>query len=98
MEWTSPRSRLFRPRLRTRLVAVALFGLLLSVVVRELHHRAELQLARELAKANFQKARAAVDQYLTQVAEQSTAPGPQNERLRRRLLEQSVMFYQAMES
>lgn len=98
MESTSTRSRLFRPRLRTLLVAVALVGLLLAVVVRELHYRAELRLARERAEANFQKAQAAVAQYATQVAEQSTAPGPQNDELRQEYLERSLKFYQGMES
>ena len=98
MESRSARSRVFRPRLRTLLVAVALVGLLLAVVVREARFRAELQRERERAEANFQKARAAVDQYFTRVAEQSAAPGPQNDQLRRELLEASLKFYQGMES
>jgi hypothetical protein len=84
--------------LRTLLVAVAVVGLLLAVVVRELRFRAELQLARESAEANFQKARAAVDRYVTQVAEQSAAPRPQIDELHRELLERSLKFYQGMES
>jgi type II secretory pathway pseudopilin PulG len=84
--------------LRTLLVAVALVGLLLAVVVREVRFRADLQLERELAEANFQKARAAVDQYLTRVAEQSAAPGPQNDERRREILERSLKFYQGMQS
>jgi type II secretory pathway pseudopilin PulG len=83
--------------LRTLLVAVALVGLLLAVVVREARFRAELQRERERAEANFQKARAAVDQYLTRVAEQSAAPGSQNDKLRRELLEQSLKFYERVE-
>jgi hypothetical protein len=98
MEPTFLRSRLFRPRLRTLLVAVALVGLLLAVVVRDIRLRAELQLARERAEAEFQMAQAAVDRYFTQVAEQSAAPGRQNDELRRKLLEQSLKFYQRMES
>jgi len=98
MESRSARSCVFRPRLRTLLVAVALVGLLLAAVVREARFRAERQGERERAEANFQKARAAVDQYLTRVAEQSAAPGPQNDKLRRELLEQSLKFYQGMES
>jgi type II secretory pathway pseudopilin PulG len=84
--------------LRTLLVAVALVGLLLAVVVREVRFRTELQRERARAEANFQKARAAVDQYFTQVAERSAVPGPQNDQLRRELLEQSLKFYQGMES
>jgi hypothetical protein len=84
--------------LRTLLVAVALVGLLLAVVDREVRFRAELQRERARAEANFQMARAAVDQYFFQVAEQSSAPGPQNDRLRRELLESSLRFYQARES
>jgi eukaryotic-like serine/threonine-protein kinase len=98
MESRSARSRMFRPRLRTLLFAVVLVGLLLAVVVREARFRSELQRERERADANFQKARAAVDQYLTRVAEQSAASRPQNDRLRRELLEQSLKFYQGMES
>jgi type II secretory pathway pseudopilin PulG len=89
---------MFRPRLRTLLVAVALVGLLLAVVVREVRFSEELQRERERAEANFQMARAAVDQYFTRVAEQSAAPRPQNDKLRRELLEQSLKFYEGMES
>jgi hypothetical protein len=84
--------------LRTLLVAIALVGLLLAVGVREARYRAELQQARARAEANFQMARAAVDQYLTQVVEQQAVAGPQNDQLRRELLEQSLKFYQGMES
>ena len=98
MESRSTRSRMFRPRLRTLLVVVALVGLLLAVVVREARLRIELQRERARADANFEKARAAVDQYYTQVAEQLAAPGPQNDQLRRELWDQSLKFYQGMES
>jgi hypothetical protein len=84
--------------LRTLLVAVALISLLLAVVVREIHFRAELRRERARAEANLQKARAVVDQYLTQVAEQSTAPGRPNDHLGRELLARSLKFYQGMES
>jgi hypothetical protein len=84
--------------LRTLLVAVALVCLLLAVVVREVSFREELLRERERAEANFQKARAAVDRYFTQVAEQSAAPKLQNDKLRRELLEQSLKLYQGMES
>jgi hypothetical protein len=84
--------------LRTLLVAVPLAGLLLALVVREAQFRVELQRERARAEANLQMARAAVDRYLTQVAEQSTAPGPANDQLRRELLERSLKFYQGMES
>src|SRR3954471_4599374 len=98
MESRPARSRVFRPRLQNLLVAVALVALLLAVVVREARFRAELQRERAQAEANFQTARTAVDQYYTQVAEQSAAPGPQNDRLRRELLERSLKFYQGRES
>jgi hypothetical protein len=96
MESRSTKSRVFRARLRTLLVAVALAGLFLAVVVREAGFRAELRRAR--AEANFQMARAAVDRYYTQVAEQSAAPGPRNDQLRRELLERPLKFYQGSES
>ena len=98
MESRSTTSRVFRPRLRTLLVAVVLIGILLAAVVREVRFRAELQLQRELAEANFQTAQAAVDRYFTQVAEQAAAPRPQNDELRRQLLMRSLEFYQGMES
>ena len=98
MESRSTRSRVFRPRLRTLLVAVALVGLLLAVVVREARLRIELQRERARAEANFDKARAAADQYYTQVAAQSAAPGPQHDQLRRELWERCLKFYQGMES
>jgi eukaryotic-like serine/threonine-protein kinase len=98
MESRSTRSRVFRLRLRTLLVAVALVGFLLAVVVREAHFRTQLQRERARAEANFQMARAAVDRYLTQVAEQSAAPEPQNDELRRDLLERTLKFYQGIES
>ena len=97
MKSRSTRSRVFRPRLRTLLGAVALVGLLLAVVVREARLRIELQRERARALANFEKARAAVDQYYTQVAEQLAAPGPQNDKIRRELWERSLKFYQGME-
>ena len=98
MESRPARSRVFRPRLRNLLVAAALVALLLAVVVREARFRAELQRERMRAEANFQMAQAAVDQYYAQVAEQSAAPGPHNDRLRRELLERSLKFYQGRES
>src|SRR5262249_14341575 len=98
MESRSARSRVFRPRLRTLLVAVALVGLLLAVMVREARFRAELRRERERAEANIQMARAAVDRVYTQVAEQLAAPGPQHDQVGRELLERSLKFYQGMES
>jgi type II secretory pathway pseudopilin PulG len=84
--------------LRTLLVAVALVGLFLAVVVREARFRAERRREQARAEADFQMARAAVDQYYTQVVEQSAAPGPQNDQLRRELLERSLKFYEGIES
>jgi hypothetical protein len=43
-------------------------------------------------------ARAAVDRYFTQVAEQSAIPGPQQDERRQDLLERSLKFYQGTES
>jgi hypothetical protein len=84
--------------LRTLLIVVALASLPLVVVVRELRYRAALQVEQERAEANFRMARAAVDQYLAQVAERSAAPGPQIDKTRRDLLERSLRFYEGMES
>lgn len=98
MESRTTRSGVFRLRLRSLLIAVAFVGLVVAVVVREVHFRAELQLERARAEVNLQKARAAADQFYAQVAEQSAAPGPQNDDLRRELLERSLKFYQGMES
>jgi type II secretory pathway pseudopilin PulG len=98
MESSPPGSPVFRLRLRTLLVAVALVGLALAGVMREAFFRAQLQREKALAQANFQAAQVAVGQYFSQVAEQSAAPGPQNDRLRRESLEQALKFYQGMES
>jgi hypothetical protein len=84
--------------LRTLLVVVALASLPLVVVVRELRHRAELQRQHELAEADFRMAQAAVDQYFTQLAEQSADSGPRNDELRGKLLEQSLKFYEGAET
>jgi hypothetical protein len=77
---------------------VAIVALLLAVVAREARLRVELQRERDRAEANLQKARAAVDQLYTQIAERSVATGPQNDQLRRELLERALKFYQGMES
>jgi hypothetical protein len=98
MESRSTRSRVFRPRVRALLVAVALVGLLLAVAVREARFRAELRRERERAEADFQMAQAAVDRLYTQVAEQSAAAGPQHDQRGRELLERSLKFYQEMGS
>jgi type II secretory pathway pseudopilin PulG len=84
--------------LRTLLVAIALVGLVLALVAREAHFRAELRRERTRALANLQMARVAVDQYLTQVAEQSVADGSRDGEPQRELLEQSLRFYREMES
>lgn len=98
MELRSTRSRVFRPRVRALLVAVALLGLLLAAAVREARFRAELRRERERAEADFQAAQAAVARLYTQVAEQSAAAGPQHDQQGRELLERSLNFYQGMES
>jgi Tfp pilus assembly protein PilE len=98
MESRPTESRAFRLRLRTLLVVVAIVGLVLAVVVREVQFRAELQLERARAEANLRKAQAALDRYYSQVAEQSAAPGPRNDRLRRELLQRALKLYQGMES
>jgi hypothetical protein len=93
MEPASTRPGGFRFRLRTLLIVVALAGLFLALVAREIHLRNELELARARAEANFDKARAAVDQYFTHVAEQSVVAGPRTGELRRDLLEAALKFY-----
>jgi hypothetical protein len=98
MESTITRSSELRFRLRTLLIMVAVVGLLIAVVAREVHLRAELQRERARADANFQKARAAVDQLFTQVAERSDALGSENDEPRREVLEQTLKFYQGLES
>jgi hypothetical protein len=98
MESKSSEFPLFRPRLRTLLIAVAVAGVVFTVMVREMRFRAQLQQERASAEANFQKAQAAVNQYFSQVTEQSAVPGPQSDELRREFLEQSLKFYQRMES
>jgi hypothetical protein len=97
MESKSTESRVLRFRLRTLLVAVAFMGLLFAGIAREIHLRAELERERARAEANLDKARAAVDRYLTEVAERSTAV-PRNDDLRRKVLERSLDFYQGFES
>jgi type II secretory pathway pseudopilin PulG len=76
--------------LRTLLAVVAVVGLLLAVVVREAHFRAELQRERARAEANFRAAQAAVDQFYAQVAEQWAATGPHDDQLRRESSERTA--------
>jgi hypothetical protein len=98
METNPKNSRSFRFRLSTLLVVVALVGLILAAVVREVQHRDELRHERDRAQVNLDKARAAVDQLYTVVAERSAAEGPQNAELQREFLEQSLNFYRQLES
>jgi hypothetical protein len=98
MESKPTQSRAIRFRLRTLLVVVALVGLFVAFVARELHLRNELQRERARAAANLQKARAAMDQYFTVVAQQSVAGGHAQDELRRHLLQQTLKFYEGAES
>jgi hypothetical protein len=98
-------SRVLRVRLRTLLVAIAFLGLVFAIFVQTVQRRqteallrAELTLARAQADANFQHARAAVDQYFTKVAEQAEAGGTQSADMRRDTLEQTLKLYEKAES
>jgi hypothetical protein len=92
--------RLLRFRLRSLLVVIASLGLLLMVLMqsvwlkraasREAQLRAELLRERAIA-------RAAVDQFFTQIAE-SAAAGTRIAEQRRESLKQALKFYQGMES
>jgi serine/threonine protein kinase len=57
--------------------------------------RQEAMVERSRAEENFQKARNAVDEMLTEVGEQKLARVPQMEPVRRALLEKALKFYQA---
>src|SRR5262249_27983830 len=57
-------------------------------------HSRDAQAQRQLADANFQKARDAVDQMLTRVGQEQLAQMPRMERLRRDLLQEALRFYQ----
>jgi type II secretory pathway pseudopilin PulG len=96
VEATSETSRRFYFRLRTLLVAIGLAGLLLALVAHELRLRSELQRERDRAEANSRLARAAVDQFYTQVAAQSVAKEPQGDQIRREVLERALKFYEGM--
>ncbi len=56
--------------------------------------RRETNLQRERAQANFRKARAAVDEMLTQVGQEDLADIPRMEPVRERLLGKALAFYQ----
>jgi serine/threonine protein kinase/tetratricopeptide (TPR) repeat protein len=58
----------------------------------------EAQKQRELADANFQKARQAVDEYFTLVSESKLLDVPGMQTLRKELLEAALRYYQAMRS
>jgi hypothetical protein len=95
-------SRLFRFRLRTLLVVVAFVSLAVTVLVQgiQLKHaaarqaqlQAELHLERARAEANYLKAREAVDQLFTRMAEQSPAAVPPSKSLRDALQEEAREF------
>jgi hypothetical protein len=80
------------------LVVIALMGLLIAFVAREFHHRAELERERARAMENYERARAAVDLYFSQVAAQSAATGDQSAQTDRAFLEQTLQFYLRAES
>jgi eukaryotic-like serine/threonine-protein kinase len=56
--------------------------------------RRETNLQKERAEANFRKARAAVDEMLTQVGQEDLADIPRMEPVRERLLGKALAFYQ----
>jgi hypothetical protein len=95
-------------RLRPLLVVIAFVGLLLTVIVqtsrlqqaaaRENRLRAELQLERAAAEASRQHALAAVDQLFTSIAGQQAAGGTSGTGPPGELLEQSLKFYERMQS
>ena len=65
----------------------------------EFHRRTELQREASSRRGDLPESPApAVDQFYTQVAEQSVANGPRNAEQRRALLERSLEFYRGMES
>jgi serine/threonine protein kinase len=74
-------------------LVIAVLSLSLSTVL-IWRKQAQVARARERAEANFQKAREAVDQMLTQVAEEKLKHVPQMEQVRRQLLAQALTFYQ----
>jgi hypothetical protein len=108
MEPRTTVSRVLRFRLRSLLVVIAFLGLLLTVIMqavrleraatREARLREELLRERARAEANLEKARAALDQFLTRVAEESAAAGAPGAGPRRESLEQALKFYQGMET
>ncbi len=94
-----------RKRLRKNKLPVAVAVAFLIVVMaglatsltfwrQTLHERDLAEAQRERAEANFQKARDAVDQMLTRVAEEKLRDVPQMEPVRRELLEEALAFYQ----
>jgi eukaryotic-like serine/threonine-protein kinase len=56
--------------------------------------RREANLQRQRAESNFHKARAAVDEMLTQVGQEELADVPRMEPVRERLLDKALAFYQ----
>jgi tetratricopeptide (TPR) repeat protein len=59
------------------------------------HARQEAAQQRDLARANFQKARQAVDTYLTEVSEDQLLDQPGLQPLRSKLLKSALQYYQA---
>src|SRR5262245_24145588 len=91
------RSRPLRFRVRTLLVAVALVGLVGAPAASGLDFRAVLQRERDGAGADLQKARAAADLYIAEVAARSVSSGGRDDRARRELLEGGLRSYEATE-
>ena len=80
--------------------AVAVLGLLVTAIVALLIHsiligreKARVEEQRVLAQRNFERARDAVDQLLTEVGEVELADVPQMEPVRKRLLAKAQRFY-----
>jgi hypothetical protein len=94
-----------RVRLRTLLVVIGFLGLVFAVFVQTMRRqqaearlRHDLALARLQAEANFQRAQAAMDQYLTKVAEQTNDGGESTRDMQRDSLKRTLKFYESAES
>ncbi len=97
--------RVLRVRLRTLLVVIVFLGLVFAVVVQTARHqqaearlRAELALTRAQADANLKHSWAALDLYLTKVADQTSDGGESTKHMRRDSLERALKFYETVES
>jgi tetratricopeptide (TPR) repeat protein len=83
-------------RRRPALAGLVLLGVLagLGLAIGGLWHNARLRAERDRAEHNFERARRAVDEMLTEVGDKQLAAEPRMERKRRALLEKALAFYQ----